>query len=365
MYLVYFKFLAMLKNCKLSTYEFRIFDGGLSIVIYKFGNNYNVLREQKKIILFALITGIVLMLAKFAAYFLTASNFVLTDAAESIVNVVASSFAFFSIYLSAQPRDANHPYGHGKVEYFSVFVEGSLIGIAGIMILVKSVYSIIYPNEIHDLVIGAVIIGITGAINGGLGMYMIKRGKALPSITIEADGRHLITDMVTSLGLVVGLLIIQFTKILILDSVLSILVGLYIIYTAYTLIRRSVAGLMDEADFDVVTDIVKLLDEKRREEWIDVHNLRAQKYGNELHIDCHLTLPNYFDLTLVHEEVSLIDKMINQGITKTELFIHTDPCIPQCCHYCSMPNCPIRSSPQTEVIPWTMDRVIRNKKHFE
>jgi cation diffusion facilitator family transporter len=198
-----------------------------------------------------------------------------------------------------------------------------------------------------------------------LGMYMMKKGKALPSITIEADGRHLMTDMVTSVGLVAGLLIIYFTKILVLDSVLSILVGLYIIYTAYTLIRRSVAGLMDEADFDVVTDIVKLLDEKRRDEWIDVHNLRAQKYGNELHIDCHLTLPNYFDLTLVHAEVSLVDKMINQGITKTELFIHTDPCVPQCCHYCSMPNCPIRSSPQTETIKWTMDRVIRNKKHFE
>src|ERR1700759_548582 len=107
------------------------------------------------------------MLAKFGAYFLTGSNFVLTDAAESIVNVLASSFAFFSIYLAAQPRDENHPYGHGKVEYFSVFIEGSLIGIAAIVILIKSVYGLFYPNEIHDLVIGSLIIGATGAINGG------------------------------------------------------------------------------------------------------------------------------------------------------------------------------------------------------
>jgi cation diffusion facilitator family transporter len=327
--------------------------------------NSQALQEHKRIILFSLITGIVLMIAKFGAYFLTASNFVLTDAAESIVNVLASSFAFFSIYLSSQPRDENHPYGHGKVEYFSVFIEGSLIGIAGLVIIIKSIYGIFYPNYIHDLLIGAIIIGITGLINGVLGFYMIRKGKSLLSITIEADGRHLITDMITSAGLVVGLLLIYFTKILLLDNTLSIIVGAYIVYTGYKLVRRSVGGLMDEADFGVVTEIVKMLDERRRDEWIDLHNFRAQKYGNELHIDCHMTLPNYFSLNQVHEEVSLVDKLINSEITKTELFIHTDPCLPYCCHYCSMPNCPIRSEPKTERITWTMDKVIRNKKHYE
>jgi cation diffusion facilitator family transporter len=327
--------------------------------------NYTALREQKRIILTSLITGIILMVAKFGAYFLTSSNFVLTDAAESIVNVLASSFAFFSIYLSSQPRDENHPYGHGKVEYFSVFIEGALIGIAGVIIIGKAIYGLFYPNAIHDLVIGAIIIGATGVVNGLLGFYMIGKGKSLPSITIEADGRHLITDMITSCGLVVGLLLIHFTQILWLDNTLSILVGLYIVFTGYKLVRKSVGGLMDEADFGVVTEIVKILDEERRDEWIDLHNFRAQKYGNELHIDCHMTLPNYFDLNRVHDEVSLVDKLINSRITKTELFIHTDPCLPYCCHYCSMPNCPIRSEPKTERITWTMDKVIRNKKHFE
>ncbi|MES2378211.1 MAG: cation diffusion facilitator family transporter [Bacteroidota bacterium] len=323
------------------------------------------MQEQKKIILISLITGIILMLAKFTAYVLTNSNFVLTDAAESIVNVIASSFAFFSIYLSSQPRDENHPYGHGKIEHFSVFIEGALIFVAGTVIIIKSVYGIFHPNTIHDLLIGAIIIGITGAVNGALGYYMIAKGKSLPSITIEADGHHLITDMVTSCGLVLGLLLIHFTKILMLDSILSILVGGYIIFTGYKLVRRSVAGLMDEADFDVVTKVVQLLNDKRREAWIDVHNFRAQKYGNELHIDCHLTLPYYFDLTRVHEEVSLVDKLINNDVTKTELFIHADPCLPNCCHYCNMPNCPVRAEAKTEDIVWTMDRVIRNKKHFE
>jgi cation diffusion facilitator family transporter len=312
-----------------------------------------------------LITGIILMLAKFGAYFLTASNFVLTDAAESVVNVMASSFAFFSIYLAAQPRDENHPYGHGKVEYFSVFIEGALIGIAAIIIMVKSTYSIFHPAHLYDLLTGAVIIAATGVVNGSLGYYMIRKGKSLPSITIDADGKHLMADMFTSVGLVIGLLLIDFTKIIWLDSALSILVALYILYSGYKLVRKSVSGLMDEADFGVVTEIVKVLNEKRRDAWIDIHNFRAQKYGNDLHIDCHLTLPNYFDLNKVHEEVKLVDKLINREVTKTELFIHADPCVPECCHYCSMPNCPIRSEPKTEEIEWTMDKIIRNKKLFE
>ncbi len=306
------------------------------------------------------------MLAKFSAYFITASNFVLADAAESIVNVVASSFAFFSIYIASRPRDENHPYGHGKIEFFSVFLEGALISVAGVGILFKSVYGLFHPQVLHDLLTGAIIIGVTGAINGGLGYYMIFKGKELNSITLEADGRHLITDMVTSGGLVVGLLLIHFTGLHWLDGALSIAVGAYICYTGYALIRRSVAGLMDETDFVIVENVIKVLNAERKPEWIDIHNLRAQKYGHELHIDCHLTLPNYFDLNRVHLEVSLVDKMINEKAgVPTELFIHTDPCVPECCHYCSMPNCPIRSEAKRIDIEWNMDNIIRNKKHYE
>ena len=324
------------------------------------------MNNKKNIILIALVVSVVLMTAKFLAYFITYSNFVLTDAAESIVNVIASAFAFYSIYLTEQPRDVNHPYGHGKVEFFSVFIEGTLISIAGLGILVKSTYSIFYPSQIHQLLTGALIIGVTGAVNGALGYYMISKGKSLRSITLEADGKHLITDMVTSAGLVAGLLLIHFTGLVWLDSVLSIAVGCYIAFTGYKLIRRSVGGLMDEADFDVVSNVIRILNDKRKPEWIDIHNLRAQKYGAELHIDCHLTLPNYFDLIKVHEEVAMVDELINtEANIKTEFFIHTDPCLPNCCHYCSMPNCPIRSEGKRIDIPWTMVNLTRNKKHFE
>ena len=323
------------------------------------------MQKQKKIILLSLSVGIILMLAKFIAYFVTSSNAILTDAAESIVNVLASSFAFYSIYLAARPRDQNHPYGHGKVEFFSAFVEGSLILLAGVIIILKSSYNLFVPNEIHMLLDGIVIIGITGLVNFWLGHYLIRQSKQFNSLTLFADGKHLQSDAYTSAGLVAGLLLIHFTGISYLDSLLSIILGLYIVYNGYKLIRKSVGGLMDESDFAVVEQVITILNNNRRSSWIDMHNLRTQRYGTELHIDCHLTLPYYFDLNRVHEEVSSVDKLVNENASvQTEFFIHADPCLPQCCHYCRMSDCPVRSEPKRTDITWNTVNVTRNQKHF-
>lgn len=323
------------------------------------------MQPQKKIILISLVVGIILMLAKFAAYFITSSNAILTDAAESIVNVLASSFAFYSIYLSSQPRDLNHPYGHGKVEFFSVFIEGTLILLAGILISFKSVYNIFYPHEIKFLLSGAIIIALTGIVNFILGYYLIIKSKLHNSLTLFADGRHLQSDAYTSAGLVAGLILIYYTKINYLDSLLSAALGLFIIYTGYKLLRKSVGGLMDESDFELVDEVISILNEKRNESWIDIHNLRTQRYGTELHLDCHLTLPYYFDLTRVHEEVSKVDRLVNESArAHTEFFIHADPCLPPCCNYCRMPDCPVRSEPKRIDITWTSEEVTRNQKHY-
>ena len=306
------------------------------------------------------------MLVKFFAYFITSSNAILTDAAESIVNVLASAFAFYSIYLSSQPRDINHPYGHGKVEFFAVFVEGSLISMAGILILFKSIYAIFYPHAITNISEGALIIGATGLINLLLGLYLINSGKKLNSITLQADGKHLLTDAVSSAGLVVGLILISFTGIYVLDSLLSMALGCYVCYSGYRLVRKSVGGLMDESDLTKVEAIIAVLQANRQSSWIDVHNLRTQQYGSDLHIDCHITLPYYFDLNQAHEQVSAIDALVNNHIFEdTEFFIHTDPCIPQCCHYCRMENCKVRGEEQQKDIVWTADRVVKNQKHFD
>lgn len=303
---------------------------------------------------------------KFAAYFITQSNAILTDAAESIVNVVASSFAFYSIYLSSLPRDQNHPYGHGKVEFFSAFVEGVLIMMAGIIIIFKAVYNLFYPQELTDIIQGSYIIAFTGIINGLLGFYLLQKSKKFNSLTLQADGKHLITDMVSSFGLVIGLFLIFITQINWLDAVISILIALYIIFNGYRLTRKSVGGLMDESDVSIVKEIISYLNKNRKAEWIDIHNLRIQRYGAEIHIDCHVTLPYYFELTKVHLQVSEIDHVIKKNVNAdTEFFIHADPCIPQCCHYCAMTNCAVRKEPQTKTIEWSLNNVTKNHKHFE
>lgn len=325
-----------------------------------------ILQSHKKIIVVSLIISILLMLTKFGAYFITSSNAILTDAAESIVNVLASSFAFYSIYLSARPKDTNHPYGHGKVEFFSMFMEGSLILLAGILIIFKSVYNLFHQQQVQLLLDGALIIGVTGIINYVTGYYLIHAGKKHNSITLYADGRHLQADAYSTAGLFAGLLLIYYTGVYFLDSILSILLGSYIIFSGYKLVRRSVAGLMDESDTAIVINVVNILNANRNDPWIDIHNLRTQRYGNQLHIDCHVTLPYYFDLNHVHEEISKIDTLVNsKGAVQTEFFIHTDPCLPQCCHYCNMKNCPVRSEAKTKDIIWTLENVTRNHKHFE
>nr|WP_142527219.1 cation diffusion facilitator family transporter [Pedobacter westerhofensis] len=321
---------------------------------------------KKKAILVSLCISVMLMLAKFGAYFLTHSNAILTDAAESIVNVLASAFAFYSIYLATLPKDENHPYGHGKVEFFSAFVEGALISIAGLIIIFKSSYDLVFPKEIFQLLEGAVIIGGTGVVNLVVGYYLIRTGKKHRSLTLEADGKHLLTDAVTSAGLVLGILVIKITQVYWLDSVVSICLGIYIVYSGYKLTRTSVGGLMDESNIELVKTIVDIMQDNRQDAWIDVHNLRAQQYGSDLHIDCHMTLPYYYDLNQVHTEISDIDKLINgSGEHDTELFIHADPCLPECCNYCRMKNCPVRQEPFREEILWTVENATKNKKHFQ
>lgn len=306
------------------------------------------------------------MLAKFVAYFITQSNAILTDALESIVNVLASGFAFYSIYLATLPKDTNHPYGHGKVEFFSAFLEGALISIAGVIIIFKSGYDLVFFKPIFQLFQGAIIIGATGVVNLLVGYYLISIGKQHRSITLEADGKHLLTDAITSAGLVIGVLLIQLTQIFWLDSLISIILGFYIIYNGYLLTRRSVGGLMDESNTELVKDIISILQKYRRDPWVDIHNLRAQQYGADLHIDCHVTMPYYYNLNQVHQEISDLDRIINGEAThKTELFIHTDPCLPDCCNYCKMQNCAVRVHPFIQEIEWTINNATKNQKHFD
>lgn len=321
--------------------------------------------KRLKIISITLIAGVVITIIKFIAFFITHSNAIYTDALENIINVLASAFAFYSIYLAAQPKDKNHPYGHGKVEFFAVGFEGALIIIAAINIIYNSIDSIIHPEKIRNIDQGIYLIVIAGLLNFLLGYFLIRKSKELKSITLEADGKHLMVDAYTSAGLIAGLALIYYTQIFILDAIISFILALLILFNGYKLLRKSISGLMDESDIALVRDIVKILNIHRKPEWIDVHNLRVQKYGSDLHIDCHLTLPFYFDLNRVHDEVQQLHELIEKEAEATvEIFIHADPCLPECCMYCSLINCEKRSSSKTIDIDFDLDNIVNNAKHF-
>lgn len=325
----------------------------------------NVQDKRLKIISITLIAGVIITIIKFIAFFITNSNAIYTDALENIINVLASAFAFYSIYLAAQPKDKNHPYGHGKVEFFAVGFEGALIIIAAINIIYNSIDSILHPEQIRNIDHGIYLIVFAGFLNFFLGYFLIRKSKELKSITLEADGKHLMVDAYTSAGLIAGLALIYFTQIYILDAFISLVLALLILYNGYKLLRKSISGLMDESDITLVHDIVKILNIHRKPVWIDIHNLRVQKYGSDLHIDCHLTLPFYFDLNRVHDEVQELHELIEKEADATvEIFIHSDPCLPECCMYCSVLDCVKRTSEKTLDIEFDIDNIVNNAKHF-
>ncbi len=323
-------------------------------------------REKRIWIRVAFIVSFILLIIKFYSYFITNSTAILTDALESIVNVVAAGFATYSVFLSSMPKDENHPYGHGKVEFFSAGVEGTLIIVAGLFIIYQAVYNFFFPHQLENLLEGILIVAFAGAVNGALGFFLRKKGKELHSITLEASGRHLLVDTITSILLLVGVFLIWLTGLAFLDSVIAILFSIYILYSGYGLVRRSVAGLMDEADPMAVTSTVNVINLYRKPTWIDIHNMRVQQYGSDRHIDLHLTLPYYLTLREVHDEVAELEEVLEKDWPgMMEVFVHSDPCIPEnCCHYCQVKNCPVRKYPKETKVLWTANNMSKNQKHF-
>ncbi|MEO6838690.1 MAG: cation diffusion facilitator family transporter [Ginsengibacter sp.] len=318
------------------------------------------IRLQKIIIL----TAIILFIIKLCAWFLTNSLAVLTDALESIVNIVAGLLGLYSLSLSAKPKDSDHPYGHGKVEFLSAGVEGSMVIIAGFFIIYKSVQSFFYPHPIGKLDFGILLIAVTAIINYVAGSFCIATGKKNNSLQLIAGGKHLLTDTYSTIGILVGLILIYFTGLSYIDSIVACLVAVIIIYTGYKIVRTSVAGIMDEADEKLLKEIVVLLNDHRQENWIDLHNVRIIKYGSTLHCDCHLTVPWYLNVSEAHKEVEDLAELIkNKFGNAVEFFVHTDACIESSCRICCKQNCAVRKHPFEKRIEWTIKNISRDKKH--
>jgi cation diffusion facilitator family transporter len=311
-----------------------------------------------------LLCSCLIMVLKFAGWWLTRSNAILTDAIESVVNIVAGAFALYSLYYAARPADKDHPYGHGKMEFVSSGFEGGMICIAGIAMCINGISAFFEAPELKNVDTGVAITVVSGLANYFLARLLKKKGELLDSATLAADGKHLLTDSISSAGLVIGLLVIYYTGLVWLDYVLTIILGIAICYTGFSLVRESLFNLLDKADYSKIGHIIKLLNEHRKDSWIDIHNVRLLKYGSVVHVDAHMTFPWYFTLEETHHEVDQVGKLATSGLKhQIEFFIHSDPCRPQSCTICSMKHCRVRQHPQVKKVTWQLVNALPDNKH--
>jgi cation diffusion facilitator family transporter len=308
--------------------------------------------------------SVVLLAAKFIAYYLTHSVAILTDALESIVNVAAGFIGLYSLFVASKPRDRDHPYGHGKAEFLSAAIEGTLITTAGALIIYKAIQQLVHPVEIKKLDLGIWVVAITAFINFIVGFYCVRVGKKNNSLALVASGRHLQSDTVSTIGIIGGLLLLFFTGEKWIDSVVAMIFALFTMYTGYKILRRSIAGIMDEADEKLIGEMVTMLNNNRPENWVDLHNLRVIKYGSMLHIDCHLTVPWYLNVHEAHAEIDTLAKLIRDKYGEAiELFVHSDGCLPFQCHICNNLDCSVRQHEFEYRVTWTLENVSQDKKH--
>lgn len=322
-------------------------------------------QQNFKLQLFIALLSIVLFSAKMVAYYFTHSLAILTDALEGTVNVVAGFIGLYSLYIAAKPSDKEHPYGHGKAEFVSAAVEGTLITISGLYILYEAVKTLfISSREIHQLDTGLILVGITAVVNYIAGAICISIGKKNKSLALQASGKHLQIDTYSTAAIIIGLAIILFTHLYWIDKAIAFVISLIILYNGYKILRESLAGIMDEADMQLLKNKIEVLNNNRKENWIDLHNLRVIKYGSLMHIDCHLTVPWFLNVHEAHKEVDELTNIIKENFGDSiELFVHTDGCLDFSCSICTKQNCNERKSPLQHKVEWTLENVLCNNKH--
>ncbi len=305
------------------------------------------------------------MLIKFAAYFITLSNAILSDALESLVNIAATSFALFSVQYGSKNKDNDHPYGHGKIEYVAAGFEGALIFATGVFIILRSINSLMYGVIVNHIDYGLLLIATSSIMLYFMGTFLKREGSRLNSFTLKADGQHLLVDAITSVGIVVGLILYHITGWLWIDSALAILLALHILVNGFRIVKISLDHLMDKADPEVVNRISIVLENIKRNTWIDIHNMRIQKFGELLHVDCHMTLPYYETLDNVHDEIKALEAELNSTFNnKVEVFVHTDPCQQIPCKICPVHDCKSRKHLFEKRIVWNTENLTLNQKHF-
>lgn len=316
-------------------------------------------RLRKQAALISVVVGFSMLALKGTAYFLTHSAAILSDALESIVHVFATSIALYSIIVSSRPADESHPYGHGKVEFFSAGMEGGLIVIAAIAIIYAAVRDLIFGRDLVALDTGMLLTLAASIVNLLLGWFLINRGKATNSLTLVADGKHVLTDSYTSFGVVAGLGLVYLTGIKILDPLVAIAVAINILVSGYRLMRVSVGGLMDESDRETLVRFGEIVERKRTPEWINLHHLRIMRSGRMHNLDFHLIIPFYWTVEEAHAFQGRVVKQIATELQEyATVLIHLDPCIEKYCPSCRVEPCEARKAHFVRQEDWTINTMI-------
>ena len=290
----------------------------------------------------SLFVSVVLLGAKFWAFHVTHSQAVLSDAIESIVNVIAAAMAIWGIAFANKPADRDHPYGHGKIEFFSAAFEGGLITFASLVIVVEAIRAFVQGSHPQEMGWGVGVLLAAGVGNALLGWYLIRLGRKHGSAAIEASGQHVVSDFWTSAGVVLGLILVWLTGLHWLDPLVALIVGFYLSWTGVKLVRSSVGGLLDAEDLEMLGYLVKIF-KARPAGIIQVHHCRVIRSGRYHHIDAHAVVPEFWNVSVAHQRTEEFEAAVVREYPHSgELHLHMDPCRRAYCRQCDVAECPIR-----------------------
>ncbi|MGQ9863132.1 MAG: cation diffusion facilitator family transporter [Bacteroidia bacterium] len=308
--------------------------------------------------------SVVVVLLKFHAYQAGGGKALLSDVSESFVNLFTASLALYGFWLSNLPADAKHPYGHGKVHFVFGAVEGVMILLLGMELGRRFLFSEATELKVDTLPAAMAFQLQALGVNGLLMIILLYLGYRYRLLILRAEGMHLLTDCLTSIGVLGSLWGMQTYQWYALDTLVGWMIEGVILYSGGHLVWESVEGLMDSRDQKLLALLATTLQKNRKPQWIDLHNLRIQRYGNDLHVDGHITLPWFFSLQKAHNEVKDVEILLKRSLPaeKVEVFLHVDPCQPACCSVCALADCRYREKPFKAQILWDSTNLARDHK---
>jgi cation diffusion facilitator family transporter len=277
----------------------------------------------------------------------------MSDALETIVNIITAIVLIWAVKFSTEPADEEHPYGHGKFENVTASFEGGLIFFAALAILFQSIESFFVPVVLENILDGNFYLIAATVINLAAAILLINLGNKKKSEALKANGKHILSDVVTSVGVIIGLYVAKLTGIPRIDSAIGFLVGLWLLKEAYEILRTNSAALLDEADPLSVGELGSIIQSHKTPEVIDIHNLRMIRSGNFHHIDAHVVVPEFMDVAKVHNLTHEFEKKVVRDYKfEGEFAFHIDPCKRSFCKRCELADCHIRAVPfvATEIV---------------